>query len=59
MKILDVGVYERRSQKVLWMLASDWDPLKSEGLMSCVCLGFENLHVDDLMDIQVVGTMVL
>ena len=59
MKFLDVWMYERSSQKVLWMLDSDWYPLKSEGLMSCVCLGFEIPHVEYLMAVQVVGLMVL
>ena len=49
---------EQRIQQVLWMVASDWAPLKSYGLMSCVCLGFEVLHVEYLMDVQVVGMMV-
>ena len=49
---------ERRIQKMLWMVASYWDPLKSDGLISCACLGFENLHVEYLMDVQVVGMMV-
>ena len=43
---------------MLWVVASDWTPLEYEGLMSCVCLGFEILHVEDLMDVQVVGIMV-
>ena len=40
------------------MVASEWSPLKFERLMSCVCLGFEILHVEDLMDVLVVGLMV-
>ena len=40
------------------MVASYWAPLKSEGLMSYVFLGFEILHDEDLMDVQVVGMMV-
>ena len=40
------------------MVASDWDPLKFEVLMSCVCLGFEITHVEDLMAVQVVVMMV-
>ena len=43
---------------MLWIVASDWAPLKCEGLMSCVCMGFEILHVEDLMDMQVVEMMV-
>ena len=49
---------EQRIQQVLWMVASDWAPLKSDVLMSYVCLGFEVLHVEDLMDVQVVVLMV-
>ena len=41
------------------MVASDWAPLKSEGLMSCVCMGFEISHVEYLMAVQVVVLMVL
>ena len=48
----------KSSQQVLWMSASNQALLKSEGLMSCVCLGFEMLHVEDLIDVQVVGLMV-
>ena len=55
---LDVGIYEHRSKQALWMVASDWYPLKSEGLMSCVCLGFEIPHVEYLMAVQVVVLMV-
>ena len=40
------------------MSASEWSPLKSDGLMSCVCLGFGILHVKYLMDVQVVVLMV-
>ena len=40
------------------MVASYWSPLKYEGFMSYVCLGFEHLHVEDLMNVQVVGLMV-
>ena len=58
MRFLDVGMYDRMSQKVLCMVASDWDPLKSQGLMSCVCLGFEIPHVEYLMAVQVVVLMV-
>ena len=40
------------------MVFSDWAPLKSEGMMSCLCLGFEIPHVEDLMAVQVAGLMV-
>ena len=43
---------------MLWMVESDEEPLKSEVLMSCVCMGFENVHDGYLMDVQVVGLMV-
>ena len=56
--ILYVGISEWSSHQMLVMVASDWDPLKSEGLMSCIFLGFEILHVEDFMDVQVVGLMV-
>ena len=42
---------------MLWLVASDWSPLKSEGLMSCICMGFEIPHVEYLMAVQVVGMM--
>ena len=49
---------DHRSQQVFCMVASYWDPLNSEGLMSCVCLRFEIPHVEDLMAVQVVVLMV-
>ena len=58
MRCLDAGMSDRRSQKVLYMVASYWYPLKSEVLMSCVCLGFEIPYVEYLMAVQVVVMMV-
>ena len=47
--ILYAGMSEKRSQQVLWMVASYWTPLKYEGMISCVCLGFEIPHVEYFM----------
>ena len=58
MIFLDAEMSDQRSQQMLWMVASDWAPLNSEGLIACVCLGFEILRVEDLMDAQVVGIIV-